>query len=45
MKKWTKAFLLVIAVVSVISMVSMTAFAAEENVIEETFSGVEIPVG
>lgn len=43
MKKWTKAFLLVIAVVSAISMMSMTAFAAEGDVIDESFSGVEIP--
>ncbi len=42
MKKWTKAFLLVIAVVSAISMMSMTAFAAEWDVIDETFSSVEI---
>ena len=43
MKKWTKTFLLVIAVVSAISMMSMTAFAAEGDVIDESFSGVEIP--
>lgn len=43
MKKWTKALLLVIAVVSAISMMSMTAFAAEGDVIDESFSGVEIP--
>lgn len=43
MKKWTKASLLVIAVVSAISMMSMTAFAAEGDVIDESFSGVEIP--
>ena len=43
MKKWTKAFLLVIAVVSAISMMSMTAFAAEGDVIDESFSGVKIP--
>ena len=43
MKKWTKAFLLVIAVVSAISMMSMTAFATEGDVIDESFSGVEIP--
>ena len=43
MKKWTKTFLLVIAVVSAISMMSMTAFAAEGDVIDESFSGVKIP--
>lgn len=43
MKKWTKTFLLVIAVVSAISMMSMTAFAVEGDVIDESFSGVEIP--
>lgn len=43
MKKWTKALLLVTAVVSAISMMSMTAFAAEGDVIDESFSGVEIP--
>lgn len=43
MKKWTKALLLVIAVVSAISVMSMTAFAAEGDVIDESFSGVEIP--
>lgn len=43
MKKWTKTFLLVIAVVSAISVMSMTAFAAEGDVIDESFSGVEIP--
>lgn len=43
MKKWTKTFLLVMTVISVISMMSMTAFAAEGDVIDESFSGVEIP--
>ncbi len=42
MKKWTNVFLMVIVVVSAISMMSMTAFATEWDVIEETFSGVEI---
>ncbi len=42
MKKWTNVFLMVIVVVSAISMMSMTAFAAEGDVIDETFSGVEI---
>ena len=43
MKKWTKMICLVIAVVSAISMMSMTAFAATGDVIDESFSGVEIP--
>ncbi len=42
MKKWTNVFLMVIVVVSAISMMSMTAFAAEWDLIDETFSGVEI---
>ncbi len=42
MKKWTNVFLMVIVVVSAISMMSMTAFAAEWDVIDEPFSGVEI---
>lgn len=43
MKKWTKMICLVMTVISVISMMSMTAFAAEGDVIDESFSGVEIP--
>ena len=43
MKKWTKVICLVMTVISVISMMSMTAFAAEGDVIDESFSGVEIP--
>lgn len=43
MKKWTKMICLVMTVISVISMMSMTAFAAEDDVIDESFSGVEIP--
>ncbi len=42
MKKWINVFLMVIVVVSAISMMSMTAFAAEWDVIDETFSSVEI---
>ena len=42
MKKWTKMICLVMTVISVISMMSMTAFAAEGDVIDESFSGVEI---
>lgn len=43
MKKWTKIFCLVMTAISVISMMSMTAFASEGGVIDENFSGVEIP--
>lgn len=43
MKKWTKMICLAMTVISVISMMSMTAFAAEGDVIDESFSGVEIP--
>ena len=43
MKKWTKIICLVMTVISVISMMSMTAFAATGDVIDESFSGVEIP--
>ena len=43
MKKWTKVICLVMTVISVISMMSMTAFAATGDVIDESFSGVEIP--
>ena len=43
MKKWTKFFCLVMTVISVISMMSMTAFASDGGVIDENFSGVEIP--
>lgn len=43
MKKWTKMICLVMTVISVISMMSMTAFAAEGDVSDESFSGVEIP--
>lgn len=43
MKKWTKMICLVMTVISVISMMSMTAFAATGDVIDESFSGVEIP--
>ena len=43
MKKWTKFLCLMMIVVTAISMMSMTAFAAEEDVIGESFYGVEIP--
>ena len=43
MKKWTKFLCLMMIVVTAISMMSMTAFAAEEDVIDESFYGVEIP--
>ena len=43
MKKWTKILCLMMIVVTAISMMSMTAFAAEEDVIDESFYGVEIP--
>ena len=43
MKKWIKMICLVMTVISVISMMSMTAFAATDDVIDESFSGVEIP--
>ena len=43
MKKWTKILCLIMIVVTAISMMSMTAFAAEEDVIDESFYGVEIP--
>ena len=43
MKKWTKILCLMMIVVTAISMMSMTAFAAEEDVIGESFYGVEIP--
>ena len=43
MKKWTKIFCLVMTAISVISMMSMTAFASDGGVIDENFSGVEIP--
>lgn len=44
MKKWTKIFCLVMTAITVISMMSMTAFASDGGVIDENFSGVEIPV-
>ena len=43
MKKWTKFLCLMMIVATAISMMSMTAFAAEEDVIDENFYGVEIP--
>ena len=43
MKKWTKTICLVMTAITVISMMSMTAFASEGGVIDENFSGVEIP--
>ena len=43
MNKWTKFLCLMMIVVTAISMMSMTAFAAEEDVIDESFYGVEIP--
>ena len=43
MKKWTEFLCLMMIVVTAISMMSMTAFAAEEDVIGESFYGVEIP--
>lgn len=43
MKKRTKTICLLMTVISVITMMSMTAFAAEGDVIDENFSGVEIP--
>ena len=43
MKKWTKFLCLMMIVVTAISMMSMTAFAAEEDVIDENFYSVEIP--
>lgn len=43
MKKWTKILCLMMIVVTAISMMSMTAFAAEEDVLDENFYGVEIP--
>lgn len=43
MKKWTKIIYLLMTVISMLSMMSMTAFAATSDVIDESFSGVEIP--
>ena len=43
MKKWTKMICLVMTAISLISMMSMTAFASDGGVIDENFSGVEIP--
>ena len=43
MRKWTKTILLFVTVVMVMTLTCVTAFAAEGDVIDETFSGVEIP--
>ena len=43
MRKWTKTFILLVTVVMVMTLSCVTAFAAEADVIDETFTGVEIP--
>lgn len=43
MRKWTKTILLLVTVVMAMSLTCVTAFAAESDVIDETFTGVEIP--
>ena len=40
MRKWTKTILLLVTVVMAMSLTCVTAFAAESDVIDETFTGV-----
>ena len=43
MRKWTKTIVLLVTVVMVMTLSCVTAFAAEADVIDETFTGVKIP--
>lgn len=43
MRKWTKTILLIVTIAVVMTLTCVTAFAAESDVIDESFSGVKIP--